>query len=248
MNKNPFIPIRKVKAVIIDGRVDENIINTLTKLNIRVIKTVKCEELYDAISYHPDIVMHPIDYQTLIIAPNVYDYYKDMLKNTSIKLIKGERKLKRNYPENIAYNVARVSRYAIHNFKYTDEKLKYYLENLGIEFINVKQGYSKCSTCIVSDNAIITSDPSIYKECKEYLIDTLFINSGYIDLPGLDYGFIGGATGFISDIQLAFTGEYQHHPNFLDINVFLKKYGKKPVILNNKKIIDIGSIIPLVYN
>ncbi|KPU26663.1 hypothetical protein TR13x_09230 [Caloranaerobacter sp. TR13] len=248
MRKNPFIPIQKAKAVIIDGSVSEKVINTLTELDIHVIKTVKCEEVYDAISYHPDIVIHPIDYQTLIIAPNVYDYYKDMLKNTHLKLIKGERKLKRNYPENIAYNVARVSRYAIHNFKYTDEKLKYYLEKLGIEFINVKQGYSKCSTCIVSDNAIITSDPSIYKECNKYSIDTLFINSGYIDLPGLDYGFIGGATGFISDIQLAFTGEYQHHPNFLDINVFLKKYGKKPVILSNKKIIDIGSIIPLVYN
>lgn len=248
MNKNPFIPIRKAKAVIVDGRVSENILNTLTKFDIRVIKTIKCEELYDSISYHPDVVIHPIDYQTLIIAPNVYGYYKDMLKSTPLKLIKGERKLKRNYPENIAYNVARVSRYAIHNFKYTDEKLKYYLEKLGIEFINVKQGYSKCSICIVSDNAIITSDPSIYKECMKYSIDTLFINSGYIDLPGLDYGFIGGATGFISDIQLAFSGKYQHHPNSIDIDDFLKKYGKKPVILSNQKIIDIGSIIPLVYN
>jgi hypothetical protein len=244
---NPFAPIERADAVIIDGRVRNETVKKLNSMGIQVIKTIKCDDVYEAISYHPDICIHPIDNSTLVVAPNVFEYYSYIFKNTSIKLIKGEKVLKSNYPYNVAYNVARVSRYAIHNFRYTDEKLLYYLKKKGIELINVKQGYSKCSVSIVNNNAMMTSDPSIFKRCSGYDIDILFIDAGYIELPGFDYGFIGGATGCISKNEFLFTGEYNNHPSRDKINQFLSKYGKKPIILSSKKIIDIGSIIPLKY-
>ncbi|EOD00909.1 DUF6873 family GME fold protein [Caldisalinibacter kiritimatiensis] len=246
--RNPFIPIKKADAVIIDGRVEQEITKKLNKMDIQTIRTVKCEEVDEAIAYHPDIAIHPIDANTLVIAPNVFEYYKYIFKNRPIKLIKGDKYLKGNYPNDIAYNVARVSRYAIHNTKYTSPKLKYYLEKQGIRLIHVNQGYTKCSTAIVGSNSIITSDPSIYKACKKYNIDLLYIKSGYIKLPGYDYGFIGGATGVISEKEFLFTGRYDNHPNKKDIDKFLAKNNKKAVILSDKEIIDIGSIIPLKYN
>jgi len=245
---NPFVPRYKANLVIVDGRASQEIISNLKKQKLEVVLTCKCNELYEAISYHPDIVMHPINSNTLIVAPNVYDYYSDALSQRGIKLIKGEKKLERNYPDNIAYNVARVSSYALHSFKYTDEKLKFYLRKEGLQFIDVKQGYTKCSTAIINNNAIITSDPSIYKACTKLEVDVLFIRNGYIKLPGLDYGFIGGTTGLISEKKLLFSGKIDDHPDSKQIKYFLEKHDVLPIILSNEKIIDIGSIIPLTYN
>ena len=245
---NPFLPRKRANAVIVDGRVKKEIFENLEKLGLRVIPTIKCEDVHDAISYHPDICIHPINSNTLVIAPNVFEYYDSIFKNTSIKLIKGEKHLQSNYPNDIAYNVARVARYAIHNTKYTDEKLAYYLKKEGIEFIDVNQGYSKCSTAIIDDNAIITSDPSIKKECERYDIDILYIKEGHIKLPGFDYGFIGGATGNISKNEILITGRYDEHPNNNEIEQFFRKMNKNVIFLSKESIMDVGSIIPLIYN
>lgn len=245
MLTNPFIPQGKAHLAIIDGRAGNEIKENLTSYGLNVIQTCKCEELYESISYHPDIVMHPLTPKKIIVAPNVYDYYNEILSFYDIKVVKGEKKLGRNYPENIAYNVARISRYAIHNTKYTDEKLKFYIEKEGIDFINVKQGYSKCSLAIIREDAAITSDPSIYKKLKKYGVDVLLINEGFIELPDLNYGFIGGATGMFSRKELFLSGKINEHPNSIEINNFLKKYNIKPIFLSDKRIIDIGSIITL---
>ncbi len=245
-SQSPFIPKGKADILIVDGRA-KDIIKNLKNLNIQVISTIKCENLYDAISYHPDIVLHPLNHNTLIVAPNVYYYYKKILKSTGINVLQGEKRLEKQYPHNIAYNVARISKYAIHNFKYTDEKLKFYLQKEGLTFINVKQGYSKCSTAVINDEAAITSDVSIYKALKKTNVDMLLIQQGFIDLPGLNYGFIGGATGLLSPKEILFTGQYKDHPDKLKINNFLKKHGLAPKFISNKKIIDLGSIIPLKY-
>ncbi|WP_352417919.1 DUF6873 family GME fold protein [Proteiniborus sp.] len=243
MFRNPFIPHDKARIAILDSRADNEIKANLINLGLKLIETCKCEDLYDSISYHPDIVIHPINHEKVIVAPNVYDYYKDTLKFYGIKVVEGEKKLSRNYPENIAYNVARISKYAIHNTKFTDEKLKFYMKKEGIDLINVKQGYTKCSLAIISESAAITSDCSIYKELKKYGIDVLFIKEGFIELPNLNYGFIGGATGMISENELLISGIMNDHPSLHDINDFLKKYKIKPIYLSDKKIIDIGSII-----
>lgn len=243
MYRNPFIPQKKPNIAIVDGRTSKEINDNLSKYGVKIIKTCKCEELYDSISYHPDIVLHPINHKTVIVAPNVYDYYNDVLPFYGVKVIEGEKKLSRNYPENIAYNVARISRYAVHNTNYTDEKLKFYIEREGIEFINVNQGYSKCSLAIVGEDACITSDPSIFKELEKNSIDVLLIEEGFIELPGLNYGFIGGATGMISKDELLISGTIIEHPSLRKINDFLKKYKIKSVYLSNNRIIDIGSII-----
>ena len=121
--KNPFIPQLFANLAIIDGRATEDIAVNLERLNIETLRTIKCEDVLEPISYHPDIVMHPINHSTIIVAPNVFDYYEENLSRKGIKVVKGESYLSCKYPNDIAYNVGRVHGYAIHNFKYTDEKL-----------------------------------------------------------------------------------------------------------------------------
>lgn len=91
MYRNPFIPNDRASIAIIDGRASQEIKDNLDKFGIKTIDTCKCEELYDSISYHPDIVIHPISYNKVIVAPNVYDYYNDILPFYGIKVIRGER-------------------------------------------------------------------------------------------------------------------------------------------------------------
>lgn len=245
MNTNPFIPKNIGNTVIVDGRVSLEILKSLKKLNLNIIPTIECMEISKPISYHPDIVLHPINHNTLVVAPNVFDYYEEKLYGMGIKIIEGQTKLGKDYPEEVAYNVGRIGNLAIHNFKYTDEKLKYYLKKENVEFIHVNQGYTKCSMVIVDERSIITADYPIYKKLTNLGIDVLLVQSGHIKLEGYTYGFIGGATGNLSKEDIMFSGRLDKHPDKERIFNFLKKYKKRIVWLSNENLIDIGTIISL---
>lgn len=245
--QNPFIPLKQANLTIIDGRVDDVTVENLEKLNIKVIKTIKCADVQESISYHPDIVLHPIDHKTLIVAPNVYDYYEESLSNLGIKVIKGETVLKYDYPFDIAYNVGRLKDIAIHNFKYTDEKLKFYLKKKNLNFINVNQGYTKCSLAIIDDISGITSDNYIYKTLSKLGYHMLLIQPGYIKLENEKYGFIGGSTGSLSFDTIIFSGTINHHPDYNKIVKFINERGKNIIYLSKNQITDIGTLINLNY-
>lgn len=245
MSVNSFIPRNIGNTVIIDGRVSSEILENLKKMNLNIIPTIECKEVSEPISYHPDIVIHPINHNTLVVAPNVFDYYEKKFHGMGIKVIQGQTELGKDYPEDIAYNVGRIGNLAIHNLKYTDEKLKYYLKKENIEFIHVNQGYTKCSMAIIGEKSIITADYPIYKKLTRLGIDVLLIQSGHIELEGHTYGFIGGATGNLSKNDIMFSGKFDKHPDKENILNFLKKYRKSIIWLSNKKIKDIGTIISL---
>ena len=243
---NPYIPIQNPRYVIIDYRASEEILNHLKNLNIEPIKTMKCSDLQEPVDGHPDMVIHPIDFETFVIAPNVYDYYRNVLEGKGIKVIKGGKTLSRNYPEDIAYNVARIGRYAVHNTKHTDQVLKYYLEEAGIEFIHVNQGYTKCSIAPVSENKALTSDFLIHEKLISYNIDCLYINPKVVYLKGYDNGFIGGCTGLINKKIFLSTGKIFDE----NISVLLKKFIQSTGYLydeaSSKQITDLGTLIPII--
>ncbi|WP_313345336.1 DUF6873 family GME fold protein [Sedimentibacter sp.] len=243
---NPYILPRTPRFVIIDYRASNEIINYLKKLNIVPIKTIKCNELQEPVDGHPDMVIHPIDYKNFVVAPNVYDYYKTALNNTGIKLIKGSITLSINYPGDIPYNAARISKYAVHNIKHTDEVLKHYLEKAGIEFIHVPQGYSKCSTTALNDNTALTSDASIYEKLTSYNINCLYINPEVILLNGYNHGFIGGCTGLIDDKTFLSTGKICDKNIADTIKEFIMSAGYTYNEASNEQITDLGTIIPIV--
>lgn len=242
---NYFIPLRQAKIAIVDGRVDNEIVTNLEKLNITVVKSIECKEIDSNIWYHPDMVMHPISYDTLVVAPNVYDYYNEALSPFGIKVIKGETILEKKYPNDIAYNVARLNDIAIHNFKYTDEVLKFYFKKESIELLEVKQGYSKCSLAIIDNMSGITADKYMYDKLTDKGYKVLLIEPGYIDLEGYSYGFIGGACGNLSKNKILFSGKFDNHPDYKRIVSFIKSRNMEIVILSENHIIDIGTIITL---
>ncbi len=242
---NPFIPLSKANVVIVDGRIDEEIENNLNKFGFKIIKTIKCEGVGESVAYHPDIVMHPINHHSLVVAPNVFDYYEDKLSGMGIKLLKGETVLDCKYPDDIAYNVGRLSGIAIHNFKYTDEILKFYLKKEGLDFINVNQGYTKCSLSVVGEDSGITADHQIYKKLTSFGYKILLIEPGHIELEGQKYGFIGGTNGSNCNGESMISGSLNEHPNREEIFRFFDENKIKLHFLSQKKILDIGTIITL---
>lgn len=245
--QNPFLPNDKVKLVLADYRIGLEAEKALLDLGVELIHTVPCIDLYEAINGHPDIVVHPLGDNNLVVAPNVFDQLEPVLSKKGFALTKGQTWLNRNYPDNIAYNVLRLGSFAFHNTRYTDKVLLNEFEKNQITMIHVNQGYTKCSACIVNENSIITSDYKLSKEVEKHGIECLLISPGGIVLPGFDYGFIGGCCGLISKNTMAFTGNLDNIQDNYKLYDFLYSKGIEVKILSTKQIFDIGSIIPLSY-
>jgi len=244
--QNSFTIKNKLQLAIVDKRIPQTIENNLNNIGVNIIKSTACSNTYDAIKYHPDISVCKLNYNNIVVAPNVYDYYKEVLKPYGFNVICGESTIKNKYPYNIHYNIVILKKFAIHNFKYTDKVILDYIEKNNIEKINVSQGYCKCSICVVDDNSIITSDEGIYKEVIKHDIDCLLIEKGHIDLFELNYGFIGGCSFLLSNNELAFLGNIKKHPDYDKILNFVKSKNKKLISLSNDKLIDLGSVIQLM--
>lgn len=243
--KNPFIPKGKAKLVIIDRRVSRDIISNLKKLDLDVIETIECKEVDKSIAYHPDIVIHPLDEKTILIAPNVFEYYLERLKKYDFNLIKGKSVLTSDYPGDISYNIGRMGRHTIHNSKYTDEVAReYFIEN-NIEMIDVKQGYGKCSLADFGDGLGITSDKIIHERLTKLGYKVLLIQPGFIDLEYQKYGFIGGCIGNLDGETIVVTGRLDRHPDRDKIEAFLADNGKKLMFLSDENILDVGTIMIL---
>lgn len=245
--KIPNLPKTDVSTVIMDGRAPQQIKNMLKKHGIKVIQTLAHPSVYPSIAYHPDIILHHVIDNIIIYAPETPEKLIAELADVGLEMIKGQTFLRSKYPQTIAYNVARIGKYAFHNLKYTDPVLKEMLCRNGVEMIHVNQGYSKCLTCVVDSNSIITSDTEICEKAAEKGLDVLLIEpDSSIVLEPFDMGFIGGATGLIGKNKLAFAGNLKFHKNWKQIMNFLSLKAVDMVMLKDDMLLDLGSIIPIL--
>ena len=72
--KSSFIPDRKINLALVDGRITNSMIKNLNDINVNIIKSEKCKETYEAISYHPDINLIKLNDENILVSPNLYDY------------------------------------------------------------------------------------------------------------------------------------------------------------------------------
>lgn len=227
--------------IVIDYRASKDTIDALLKLDYNVIKTPKLNTVYDTIAGHADIMIHKINATEIICEPTVFDYFK--FKLPEYQITKGNIILKEKYPDDIAYNVCSVSNKIFCNISNTEKEILKRYETMSYKIINIKQGYAKCSICVVSDNAIITSDNGIFKTAQENDVDVLLVDDSDIKLQNFNHGFIGGATGLLKNNKLAVNGNIEKHRDFNKIIDYCKKYDVEVISLNSGDIVDIGSLI-----
>ena len=231
-----------MKNLIVDFRTHNEEKEYLISLGYNLFICPPSDLLYEAVCGHPDMLMHILDH-TIIVHKDIDSEFIRELDLLNYKVYKSNSTLQSSYPYNICLNAICIGDIFVHYVKFTDTNLLSLLKNKRI--INVKQGYTKCSTCIVNNNAIITSDLSIAKALSLEKIDVLFVPPGDILLPGLNYGFIGGATGLIEDNVLAFYGHIDHYLYGKEVLMFLNKHKVEPVFLRSGKLVDRGSIFKI---
>ncbi len=144
----------------------------------------------------------------------------------------------RNIEEESALNICIIGDYVI-----CSEKTAAIVPSW-LRVIPVRQRYARCSVCIVDEHSIITADHGIAVACQG-LLDVLEIQAGHIDLPGFDYGFLGGCSFKLNAHTLAFTGSLATHPDKERILAFLRERSVEPLYLSEGKLLDIGSAIPV---
>ena len=241
-----YLPSGKVTNAIVSGDISEEILNSLKELGIDIIFTEAHSSLPLPLSYHVDMQMVSIGEGTFVYAPGVSENALEKLKNLGFELIRGSVTLKDRYPFDVAYNCAIVGKNAFLNPKYTDPIVLELLVKNNISLNPIKQGYAKCSTAVVSEEAIITADLHIHRKAVEAGLDALLIRpQKSIILEGYDYGFIGGCSGLISDKEIAFFGDISTLKEGDAICEFCKKHGKKVTSLAKGKLIDLGGLFPL---
>ena len=168
----------------------------------------------------------------------------DTLEKRGCSIIPCKCELGGEYPEDIAFNVATIGRYAFGRFDFVAQEIKRELVDRGYTLIDVKQGYAKCSTAIIGDNAIITADSGIAKNAAALGIDVLKVSAaeGAIELEGYGYGFIGGACALFEN-TLYSCGNVEIHPDFEAIRDFCEAHGVSLCSLTDDKLYDVGGIL-----
>jgi len=147
------------------------------------------------------------------------------------------------YPRDVPYNAVCTGKYFIHYLGATDSELLQKAKEMDMVLIDVRQGYTKCNTVVVDEKSLITSDKGIFDALARYLdIDCLFIQPGYVSLPGYPTGFLGGASGRVGN-RIIFHGNLKDHPNCTNIIKFIEAKELEVVWFKQFPLTDIGSII-----
>ena len=146
------------------------------------------------------------------------------------------------YPENVPLNVCVIGKTLIGRLDSVDSKVLQFCKERGYQLINVKQGYTKCSCAVISDNALITSDNGIFNSLSETKIEVLKVHEGRVGLSEKTKGLIGGASGY-HDHKIYFTGNIKLHPDYHKIKEFCSKHHTEIISLREEHLWDIGGII-----
>ena len=149
------------------------------------------------------------------------------------------------YPGDAQLNVCICGRYAICNPAVVPKTIVEFLTSTGFNVAACRQGYAKCSVCVVDEGSIITADRGIEAVAREAGLDVLLIEPGFIALDGFQYGFIGGAAFKISRSKLVFTGTLDNYKSKNVILSFLERRQVEPIYLTNRPVFDIGSGLPI---
>lgn len=241
--KVPNLPNGEVTDVFVSCDIKDKSLETLSKYGVNAIKIPQHNLLYDSVKSHPDMQVYHTGGNRILCEENAKDTVAKLFPSKNI--CSGNR-IDRSYPSDVAYNAARVGNFLICNKAFIAKEIIEDAQIEGLEIIDVKQGYAKCNICIISKNAVITSDKGIMSALGNFPVDVLFVDDSAVKLRNFSHGFLGGATGKISCDKLAVNGNIKLHKNCDEIISFAKKHLVEIISLNNGYLEDIGSILPIL--
>lgn len=232
-----------MRYVITDNRLDKKCEEGLRERGFELINLPPFPILQKPVSAHPDMLLFLGKGKLLCHADYFTVAYKEIsliAKITGAELVCTDDSMSDEYPKDVAFNAAAVGENLICRRDVVSPKVaELYPED---RIINVKQGYAKCSVCMVSDNSIITADRSIAKAAEKNGIEVLLISQNGVRLDGYDCGFIGGASGADRE-NVYFCGNIDLHPDGERMKDFCRSQGREAVSLSDEPLYDYGTLI-----
>ena len=236
-----------MKYLIIDERMRKNEKEKLEQLGYKLIKIKRSNSVYPEISSHVDIFTCKIE-DKLIIEPSQYSQIKSKLPQ-EYAIEQGKETIQKNYPYDIKYNVCMIGKKALHNFEYTEPKIKEELIKQGYELINTTQGYTNCSIAVIDNDSAIVTDKGLYKILQKHKIDVLYLeyepdikllnNNGYSNRKG----FIGGVISRLGDNIIVVFGDLNKIDENGKIRKFVEQRDLKIIDFEGLDVIDYGGIV-----
>lgn len=239
------------KYAVVDFRMRKVEKEYIKSLGFNIIENEFNINTYDEISAHTDIYYLKVG-DVVFASPEKKNILPEGVVNCVTEIGK-------TYPLDIPYNVGIIGKNAVHNFKYTDNIVKFYLQRHEYNLISVEQGYANCSMVVLNDNSCIVSDIGIAKALLDNGIDVLYVSEPDIKLlkrtnsiftkqnqMSFEYssmqGFIGGAMTVIDDTVILF-GDISKLVNGNKIKKFIESKGLKFHYFEGLDVIDYGGVL-----
>lgn len=241
---NANLPQSPVDTVIISGEYP-HFIDRVEGLGIRAVQTRPCFSMPFPERYHADMQCLYLGREQLIVLKECR-VLQDRLHEIGIPFHKAVSNIAADeYPYHILLNSLVMKRHVFCNKKYADPKISEICDKNNKEIVSVRQGYTRCSAAVVSENALVTADESIYRATVKLGYDVLKIREGHIKLPGFSHGFIGGCCALLEFSQLFFTGDITQHPDYEAIKGFARNHGVYLNLLDKCELMDVGGMVLL---
>ena len=215
--------------------INENVI----RQGFKIIKTDYIHKLLPFERRHADMQCLRINDCFFVLKEAVN--LRESLLNLGLKVIAIDEYIHSEYPQNVLLNAVYLNNKLYCRTDVLSANVKEYCKNNDIELINVKQGYTKCSVSLFN-NCFITADKGIFEALSKNGEYGLFIESGDIELKGVDYGFIGGCVFYYNKTAF-FSGDISKHKSYRNIKDFLNINNINMVCLSREKLYDIGGFI-----
>ncbi len=230
---------------IVDCRTPAASLARLGELGFEIIYLPRAAYLAEPVSAHPDMLVF-MGLGGLFCHKAYYQSNKEIIdalvQGSRLELILSDEKTSSEYPCDVLFNCVLLGDKLLCNKNTVSSLILEKAKSQALDVIHTNQGYTKCSVCKVDDNAIITSDKSIYKACVSNRIDALLVSPDGVSLDGYNCGFIGGASG-CDGKNMYFCGDISLHPDGDKIIEFCEAHGKTVTSLSDKALYDVGSIL-----
>ena len=241
--RNPNLPEGRVTLAAVSGQYPE-IPEKLRELGIQCITTEPDNRLQIPVASHADMQMfHVGENRTFVLRGE--QALRKQLEDAGFMVAETNNTPTAVYPGDVLCNALMLGDQFFGNIGTVDPVLYSCVQALNKQTMFVNQGYTRCSTAVISEKAIITMDAGMGAAARFRGLDVMIIPERSILLDGYDYGFIGGCCGLIDKNVLAFTGRLDSLNFEKPIRDFAEKHGVQIVELTQNPVIDIGGILPL---
>ena len=223
------------KTALLSNKVPGKVTDIFENLGYGCVLLQDFKYLDTPVSHHPDMLFSLLPSGKLLCDER-YLKANPELCETELEFLVSKKHLGKLYPNDIVFDALIYDDTVYGNVSFIAPEILESCKNK----VNVKQGYTLCST-LVTDKCAITADKGIYNALKRNGVDVLEISPDRIVLEGYNSGFIGGASAFepISD-TVVFFGDISAHKDFNKIADFLSEHGHSIKYLSGYPLTDFG--------